>query len=203
MTDGLRRIVALRLTKVERVVGATSLAGAIIFGGLLLDMPTVKRAKALEVERAALNLEVAGLTVQIDQLAAQRRAVEAEAERLQSAPPDPRASALMRAITAIEERGEVQFLSVRPVPSVGEGTAVAVEVNATLRILGTYLDELERSRWALRIRDLQLARNPEHVPPVSAKFVVDTAVRVNGFGSVGAAPGRAVVAPADADDGVP
>jgi hypothetical protein len=202
MTGGLRRIIALRLTKAERVVGATSLAGVIIFGGLLLDMPTVKRAKALEGERAALNVEVAGLTVQLDQLAAQRRTAEAEAERLQSAPPDPRASALMREITAIEERGEVQFLSVRPVPLVGEGTAVAVEVNAPLRILGTYLDELERSRWALRIRDLQLTRNPEPVPPVSAKFVVETAVRVNGFGSVGAAPGGGR-ASAGGDDGVP
>ncbi|MFZ5876410.1 MAG: hypothetical protein ACOYXU_08380 [Nitrospirota bacterium] len=203
MTDGLRRIVALRLTKAERVVGATTLAGVLIFGGLLLDMPTVKRAKALEAERIALNVEVAGLTVELDQLAAQRRAVEDEAERLQSTPPDPRASALMREITAIEERGEVRFLSVRPVPSVGDGTAVAVEVNAPLRTLGVYLDELERSQWALRIRDLQLARNPENVPPVSARFVVDTAVKVNGFGSVAHSPGMVGAPPSDAGDGVP
>jgi hypothetical protein len=160
-------------------------------------MPTVKRAKALESERAALNLEVAGLTVQLDQLAAQRRDVEAEAERLQSAPPDPRASALMRQITAIEKQGEVQFVSVRPMPAVGEGTSVAVELNAPLRVLGTYLDELEASRWALRIRDLQLARNPAGTPPVSARFVVDTAVKVNGFGQTGAA------IPENADDGLP
>lgn len=199
MTEWMRRIVALRLTSTERVVGATSLAGIIIFGGLLLDMPTVKRAKALESERASLNLEVAGLTVQLDQLAAQRRDVEAEAERLQSAPPDPRASALMREITAIEKQGEVQFVSVRPMPAVGEGTSVAVELNAPLRVLGAYLDDLEQSRWALRIRDLQLARNTEQVPPVSARFVVDTAVAVQGFGRAGSA----VPAAADADDGTP
>lgn len=199
MTDWVRRIVALRLTSTERVVGATSLAGVIIFGGLLLDMPTVQRAKSLESERAALNVEVAGLTVQLDQLAAQRRAAEAEAERLQSAPPDPRASALMREITAIEKQGEVQFISVRPVPALGEGTSVAVEINAPLRVLGTYLDDLESSRWALRIRDLQLARNPAGAPPVSARFVVDTAVAVNGFGRVGSP----VASATDADDGVP
>jgi hypothetical protein len=203
MSEGFRRIIALRLTKAERVVSATSLAGVLIFGGLLLDMPTVKRAKALEAERAALNVEVAGLTVQLDQLAAQRRTVEAEAARLESAPPDPRASSLMREITALEERGDVRFLSVRPVQSVGEGTAVAVEVNAPLRTLGTYLDELERSRWALRIRDLQLTRNPENVPPVSARFVVDTAVRVNGFGVVGASSGAVGAVPSSTDDGVP
>ncbi len=199
MTDWVRRIVALRLTSTERVVGATSLAGVIIFGGLLLDMPTVQRAKSLESERAALNVEVAGLTVQLDQLAAQRRAAEAEAERLQSAPPDPRASALMREITAIEKQGEVQFISVRPVPALGEGTSVAVEINAPLRVLGTYLDDLESSRWALRIRDLQLARNPGGAPPVSARFVVDTAVAVNGFGRAGSP----VASATDADDGVP
>lgn len=187
MTAWLRRIVALKLTKTERVVGATSLAGVIIFVGLLLDMPTVKRAKTLEAERAALNIEVAGLTVQIDQLAAQQRAAEAEAERLQSSPPDPRASALMRELTAIEARGEVQFVSVRPVPALGDGTSVAVEVNAPLRVLGTYLDELEVSGWALRIRDLQLARNMEGTPPVSARFVVDTTVKVDGFGTASAA----------------
>jgi hypothetical protein len=196
MTAWLRRIVGLKLTKTERVVGATSLAGVIIFVGLLLDMPTVKRAKTLEAERAALNIEVAGLTVQIDQLGAQHRAAEAEAERLQSAPPDPRASALMRELTAIETRGEVQFISVRPVPALGDGTSVAVEVNAPLRILGTYLDELETSGWALRIRDLQLARNAEGSPPVSARFVVDTTVKVDGFGTVGASP-------QGADDGTP
>lgn len=196
MTSSVRRILGLRLTKTERVVGATSLAGVIIFGGLLLDMPTVQRAKALEAERAALNVEVAGLTVQLDQLVAQQRAVEAEAERLQSAPPDPRASALMRAITAIEAQGEVQFISVRPVQAIGEGTSVAVEINAPLRILGSYLDELEQSRWGLRIRDLQLARNPDRIPPVSARFVVDTGVKVNGFGATGATP-------PEEDDGVP
>lgn len=198
MTEGLRRIVALRLTKGERVVGATSLAGAIIFGGLLLDMPTVKRAKALDTERAALNVEVAGMTVQLDQLAAQHRAAEAEAERLQSVPPDPRVSALLREITAIEQRGEVQFVSVRPVPSVGGGTSVAIEINAPLRVLGTYLDELERSRWALRVRDLQLARNQDRVPPVSAKFVVDTGITINGFG-----PAGPTALPTEPDDGVP
>jgi hypothetical protein len=199
MRDWVRRIVALRLTSAERVVGATSLAGVIIFGGLLLDMPTVKRAKALESERAALNVEVAGLTVQLDQLAAERRTAEAEAERLESTPPDPRASALMREITAIEKQGEVQFISVRPVPAIGEGTSVAVEINAPLRVLGTYLDDLESSRWALRIRDLQLARNPAGAPPVSARFVVDTAVAVNGFGRTGSSAAAAT----DADDGVP
>jgi hypothetical protein len=198
MTEWLRRVIALRLTQTERVVGATSLAGVIIFGGLMLDMPTVKRAKALEAERAALNVDVAGLTVQLDQLAAQRRDVEAEAERLQSAPPDPRASALMREITAIENQGDVQFVSVRPVPAGGDGTSVAVELNAPLRVLGIYLDGLESSRWALRIRDLQLARNPAGSPPVSARFTVDTAVKVSGFGRAGSA-----VAPAAEDDGVP
>ncbi len=197
MKEWVRRVVALRLTNTERVVGATTLAGLIIFVGLLLDVPTVKRAKGLEAERAALNIEVAGLTVQLDQLAAQRRAVEAEAVRLQSAPPDPRASTLMREITAIEKQGEVQFVSVRPLPAVGEGTSVAVEINAPLRILGAYLDQLETSRWALRIRDLQLARNPGGAPPVSARFVVDTNVQVNGFGRVGSAMA------ADADDGIP
>jgi hypothetical protein len=197
MTTWLRRVLSLRLNRSERVVGATSLAGVIIFVGLVLDVPTVNRAKALEGERAALNVEVAGLTVQLDQLAAQRRAAEVEAQRLQSAPPDPRASALMHAITAIEEKGEVQFVSVRPVEAVGDGTSVAVEVNASLRVLGAYLDELEQSRWAIRIRDLQLARNPERMPPVSARFVLDTPVSVNGFGRAGA------VTPASADDGVP
>jgi hypothetical protein len=202
VTEGFGRIISLKHTKAERLVGATSLAGVIIFGGLILDMPTVKRAKALDRERAALNVEVADLTVQLDQLAARRRAVEAEAKRLESAPPDPRASALMREITAIEGRGDVQFLSIRPVPSIGDGTAVAVEVNAPLRILGPYLDELERSRWALKIRDLQLARSPEHTPPVSAKFVVDTAVKVNGFEIAGAAFGGPA-GPSAEDDGVP
>jgi cell division protein FtsB len=197
MTGWMRRIVALKLTNTERVVGATSLAGVIIFLGLLLDMPTVKRAKGLEAERASLNIEVAGLTVQLDQLAAQRRSAEAEAERLQSAPPDPHASALMREITAIEKQGEVQFVSVRPVPAVGGGTSVAVEINAPLRLLGDYLDDLEQSRWALRIRDLQLARNPNGGPPVSARFVVDTVATVNGFGGVGSAVA------AEADDGTP
>jgi hypothetical protein len=103
----------------------------------------------------------------------------------------------MHAITAIEEKGEVQFVSVRPVEAVGDGTSVAVEVNASLRVLGAYLDELEQSRWAIRIRDLQLARNPERMPPVSARFVLDTPVSVNGFGRAGA------VTPASADDGVP
>jgi hypothetical protein len=202
MTEGFRRIISLKLTKAERLVGATSIAGLIVFGGLMLDMPTVKRAKTLDRERAALNVEVANLTVQIDQLAARRLAVEAEAKRLASAPPDPRASALMREVTAIEGRGDVQFLSIRPVPSIGDGTALAVEVNAPLRILGTYLDELERSRWALKIRDFQLARNQERTPPVSAKFVVDTAVKINGFGGVRASLDRPV-GPSSEDDGVP
>lgn len=200
MTRSVKRILGLRLTKTERVVGATSLAGVIIFGGLLFDMPTVKRAKTLEAERAALNVEMAGLTVQLDQLAAQQRAAEAEAERLQSAPPDPRASALMRAITAIESQGDVQFVSVRPVQAVGDGTSVSVELNAPLRVLGDYLDTLEQSRWGLRIRDLQLARNPDRTPPVSARFVVDTAVKVNGFGT--AAIGSAIPSRGE-DDGVP
>ena len=78
----------------------------------------------------------------------------------------------------------------------GDGTSVAIEVNAPLRILGTYLDELETSAWALRIRDLQLARNTEGAPPVSARFVVDTAVKVEGFGTPGTAP-------PEADDGTP
>jgi hypothetical protein len=187
----------------ERVVGATSLAGVIIFVGLLLDMPTVKRAKALESERASLNGEVAGLTVQLDQLAAQRRTAETEAERLQSAPPDPRASALMREITAIEEQSQVQFVSVRPVPTVGDGTSVAVEINASLRLLGTYFDDLESSPWALRIRDLQLASNQNGGPPVSARFVVDTVAKVNGFGRVQSAAAAAAAAAAESDDGVP
>jgi hypothetical protein len=65
---------------------------------------------------------------------------------------------------------------------------VVVEVNAPLRVLGAYLDGLEESRWALRIRDLQLGRNPERVPSVTARFIVETAVAVQGLGPTSAAP---------------
>lgn len=188
MTSMMHRILKLRLTHTERVVGGTALAGLIIFVGILLDMPTVQRAKALDVERRALGTEVAGLTVQRDQLAAQRREVEAEALLVQAAPPDPRVSSLMRELTAIEESPEVRFGSIKPVPPSAAGTAVAVEVSAPLKLLGPYLDELERSRWAIRIRDLQLTRNSEPGPSVSARFVAETAVPIRGLAP--ATPGR-------------
>jgi hypothetical protein len=59
---------------------------------------------------------------------------------------------------------------------------------------------LEQSRWGLRIRDLQLARNPDRNPPVAARFVVDTTVKVNGFGATGVGSAASF---AGEDDGVP
>ncbi|MFZ5861696.1 MAG: hypothetical protein ACOYXR_02420 [Nitrospirota bacterium] len=181
MMSVIERMVRLRLTHTERVVGATVLAGMTIFVGILIDLPTVQRAKMLEGERRALTTDVAALTVQLDQLAAQRRDVEAEAARTEAAPPDPRVSSFMREITSVEGRPEVQFGSIRPVPPSAEGTAVFVELSAPLKLLGPYLDELERSRWAIRIRDLQLTRNSEQGPSVSARFVAETPVRVRGL----------------------
>jgi hypothetical protein len=179
----------MQLTPAEQVVGATMLAGVIIFVGILVDMPTVKRAKALGLERRALSTAVAGLTEQRDQLEAQRMDVEAEAARLESTPPDPRVSSLMRELTRIEDQPEVRFGSIRPTVPSSQGTAVLVEVSAPLKLLGPYLDQLEQSPWAIRIRDLQLTRNPERVPSVSARFVAETAVYVRGLGPA-VAPGK-------------
>jgi hypothetical protein len=171
----------MRLTSAEQLVGATLLAGVVIFVGIVVDMPTVKRAKSLELERRALSTDIAGLTEQLDQLAAQRVEVETEAARLESTPPDPRVSSLMRELTAIEDQPEVRFGSIRPMAPTSPGTAVLVEVSAPLKLLGPYLDQLEQSRWAIRIRDLQLTRNPERVPSVSARFVAETDVHIRGL----------------------
>jgi hypothetical protein len=95
----------------------------------------------------------------------------------------------MRELTAIEDQPEVRFGSIRPVAPTSEGTAVLVEVSAPLRLLGPYLDQLEQSRWGIHIRDLQLTRNPERVPSVSARFVAETAMHVRGL-EAAQAPGR-------------
>jgi hypothetical protein len=87
----------------------------------------------------------------------------------------------MRELTAIEDRPEVRFGSIRPMAPTSPGTAVLVEVSAPLKLLGPYLDQLEQSRWAIRIRDLQLTRNPERVPSVSARFVAETDVHIRGL----------------------
>jgi len=69
------RLSTLHLTRRERMVGATTIAAVIVFGGLLLDLPSVKRVKALEAERIALGGQVTGLQQDLDQLAGKRREV--------------------------------------------------------------------------------------------------------------------------------
>lgn len=171
-------------------MSATAVAAVIVFGGLLLDMPSVKRVKALEVERHALDAEITLLTGELDGLAVERSQAEEEAEQLGGgALADPRFASVMRELTAIERTGEVQVVSVRPAPA-ASGTAVAVELNAPLRILGPYLDALERSRWALKITDLHLMRNPNAQPSISARFTVSTSETISGLASL-AKPGEA------------
>lgn len=175
------RLSTLRLTRRERLVGATTIAAVIVFGGLLLDLPSVKRVKALEAERIALAGQVTGLQQDLDQLAAKRQEAEEQAARFLAPPSDPRISALMREITGIEGRQDVEFVAVRPAPSTENASAVTVEMNAPLRVLGPYWDALARSRWTLMIEDVRLARNPEKVPSVSIRFTVSTPFVVRGL----------------------
>ena len=175
------RLSTLHLTRRERMVGATTIAAVIVFGGLLLDLPSVKRVKALDAERIALGGQVTGLQQDLGQLAGKRREVEEDAARFVAPPSDPRISALMRDITGIEGRQDVEFVAVRPAPSTGNTSAVTVEMNAPLRVLGPYWEALARSRWMLLVEDVRLARNPERVPSVSVRFTVSTPFVVRGL----------------------
>lgn len=170
-----------RPTRREQLVGATVMAAVIVFGGLILDVPSARRVKALEAERMVLDAAIGDLTGDLARLGVERREAEAEAERLGVGPTaDHRFSSLMRGLTGIEREDNVQMVAVRPVPSPA-GTAVAIEVNAPLRVLGAYLDELESSPWALTITDIHLMRNPNMGPSVAARLTIQTSQVVSGL----------------------
>jgi hypothetical protein len=154
-----------------------TIATSIVFVGVLLDGPSVKRVKMLETERHVLEGEIAALQNELEQLGARRDVTsspESESRRDTVNDEDPRLSALLTHMAALAGRIGVDFIAVRPAATPDPAGALEVELSATFRVLGTYLKELEQSRWGLTIADVHLGRSPEHAALVSARFTVAT-----------------------------
>ncbi len=179
----------LRLGRREQMMAATTVAALIIFLGLLLDVPSGKRVKMLQTERRALEGEIATLKSELDQLGGSVASASTEAERDQTPAVDPRFSALLGDMAAIAGRAGVEFIAVRPAPSADGGTTAMVELNAPFRVIGSYLEELERSRWRLAIDDVHLARNQDRAASVTARFTVAAPMVLSGLATAGSAGG--------------
>jgi hypothetical protein len=179
----------LRLGRREQMMAATTVAALIIFLGLLLDVPSGKRVKMLQTERRALEGEIATLKSELDQLGGPVASASTESERDQTPAVDPRFSALLGDMAAIAGRAGVEFIAVRPAPSAAGATAAMVELNAPFRVIGSYLEELERSRWRLAIDDVHLARNQDRAASVTARFTVAAPMVLSGLATVGSAGG--------------
>ncbi len=168
----LIRISSWRPSRREQLVVALAVAAGIVFVGLLLDVPSVKRVKMLETERRALEGEIATLQNELDRSGGQAAATIAAQSRGNMVPEDTRLSALLRDMAALAERSGVDFIAVRPSAVLGRTGALEVELNAPFRVLGAYLNALEESRWRLTIDNVHFGRDSERVTLVSARFTV-------------------------------
>ena len=156
----------------EQLVVALAVAVGIVFVGLLLDVPSVKRVKMLENERRALEGEIATLQSELSRSGVQGDVTSPTEFHGDTANEDIRFSTLLRDLAALAERSGVDFIAVRPAAVPGRTGALEVELNAPFRVLGAYLNALERSRWRLTVDNVHLGRDSEHATLVSARFTV-------------------------------
>jgi hypothetical protein len=167
----LIRVSAWRPSRREQLVVALAIAAGIVFVGLLLDVPSVKRVKMLETERRALEGEIATLQNELSQSGGQRPAT-ITANVHEETVNDARLSALLRDMAALAERSGVDFIAVRPTAVSGRAGALEVELSAPFRVLGAYFSALEQSRWRLTVGNVHLGQSSEHATLVSARFTV-------------------------------
>jgi len=170
------------LSRREQLMAATTVAAVIVFLGLLLDVPSAKRVKALEAERSSVETEIGALKNELNRLTelkGQGIGTEGQAESLTSK--DARFSVLMRDLTTTAGRIGVDVLAIRPNATTSGGvTTLAVELKAPFRILGSYLEALEQSGWAWTVKDFHVQSDPERVSFVSARFRLSTPLVSNG-----------------------
>lgn len=166
----LIRVSSWRPSRREQLVVALAVAAGIVFLGLLLDVPSVKRVKTLETERRALEREIATLQSELSRSGVQGDATSPAEFHGDTASEDIRFSTLLSDLAALAERSAVDFIAVRPIAVPGKTGALEVELNAPFRVLGAYLNALEQSRWRLTINNIRLGRDSEHATLVSARF---------------------------------
>jgi hypothetical protein len=168
----LIRVSSWRPSRREQLVAAMTVAAGIVFLGLLLDVPSVKRVKILETERRALEGEISTLQNELNQFSGQGAAATSADSHGDPVREDMRLSALLSDLAALADRNGVEFIAVRPIAVTGRTGALEVELNAPFRVLGAYLNVLEQSPWSLTIANLHLGQSSEHATLVSARFTV-------------------------------
>jgi len=164
------RLSSLRLSRREQLVVAMTVAAGIVFLGLLLDVPSVKRVKMLETERRVLEGEIATLQNELNRFGGQRTTATSAGSHEDTVHEDMRLSALLSDMAALADRSGVEFIAVRPIAVTGRTGALEVELNAPFRVLGAYLNALDQSPWSLTIANLHLGQSSEHATLVSARF---------------------------------
>ena len=164
------RVSSWRPSRREQLVAAMAIAAGIVFLGLLLDVPSVKRVKMLETERRVLEGEIATLQNERNQFSGQGAAATSAGSHEDTVHEDMRLSTLLSDMAALADRNGVEFIAVRPIAAPGRTGALEVELNAPFRVLGAFLHALEQSPWSLTIANLHLGRSSEHATLVSARF---------------------------------